>query len=213
LASAGARARQHPIGPEASAGPDPDTTPRPHDAVEVARILGAWGVKGGIRLKPFSSDPQALFSSRRWYIAPGETPRPSPPSGRELPPPPSLLHVVQAREHGDGVVATTRELGDRDAAQALSGWRVFVPRSSFPTPGDDEFYWVDLIGLAVVNREGVALGTVTGLIETGPHCVLRISAAEPGPGPAERLIPFVAAYIDAVSLTDRRITADWDPQD
>lgn len=205
---------------------------RPDDAVEVARILGAWGVKGGLRLKPFSADPQALFSSKRWYIAPGEGPRPTPPvsatRGAALPPPPSLLRVVEAREHGDGVVATTQELADRDAAQALAGWRVFVARSSFPTPESGEFYWVDLIGLSVVNRAGLLLGTVTGLLETGPHCVLRIAPADPaapvetagaaaaGAAPQavpgeELMIPFVEAYIDAVDLPARRITADWDP--
>jgi len=207
---------------------DPSDAVRPDDAVEVARILGAWGVQGGLRLKPFSADPQALFSSKRWYIAPGEGPRPTPPVSASraapLPPPPSLLRVVQAREHGDGVVATTQELTDRDAAQALAGWRVFVPRSSFPTPATGEFYWVDLIGLSVVNRAGLVLGTVTGLLETGPHCVLRIARAatdDPAQAPSggapeaaptdELMIPFVEAYIDAVDLPARRITADWDP--
>lgn len=192
----------------------------PDDAVEVARILGAWGVKGGIRLKPFSADPQALFSTKRWYIAPGEKLRPSPPSprsaaaARPLAPPPGLLRVVQAREQGDAIVATAQELNDRDAAQALAGWRVFVARSSFPTPEAGEFYWVDLIGLTVVNRQGLVLGTVAGLIETGPHCVLRIAPQASGTAKAaEVLVPFVDAYVDTVDLPGRRIAVDWDPGD
>lgn len=227
MASAGARARRGPsvvsaglVSASSPAAPSVSAdTPRPDDAVEVARILGAWGVKGGLRLKPFAADPQALFSSKRWYIAPGEGPRPTPPAsaakGAPLPPPPSLLRVVQAREQGDSVVATTQELTDRDAAQALAGWRVFVARSSFPTPDDGEFYWVDLIGLSVVNRAGLVLGTVTGLLETGPHCVLRVASAQAEgadeAAPEELMIPFVQAYIDAVDLPGRRITADWDP--
>jgi 16S rRNA processing protein RimM len=195
--------------------PGPAADMRPDDAVEVARILGAWGVQGGIRVKPFSADPQALFSTKRWYIAPGEVQRPVPPAaaGKVLLPPPALLRVVQAREQGDAIVATTQELQDRDAAQALAGWRVFVARSSFPTPDEGEFYWVDLIGLSVVNRDGLALGTVSGLIETGPHCVLRIvSEATAGAADADEvLIPFVDAYVDKVDLPSRRITVDWDP--
>jgi 16S rRNA processing protein RimM len=200
--------------PAAGAGADAATDPpRPGDAIEVARILGAWGVKGGIRLKPFAADPQALFSSKRWYIAPGEGPLPMRAAsalapGRVLQAPPSLLRVVEAREQGDGIVATTQELGDRDAAQALAGWRVFVARSSFPTPDADEFYWVDLIGMAVFGRDGLTLGSVVGLIETGPHCVLRVQPAETEA--AELLIPFVAAYVDAVDMPGRRITVDWD---
>ena len=110
-------------------------------------------------------------------------------------------------------MAQAREVPDRTSAEALRGARVFVGRASFPTAASDEFYWIDLIGLAVVNRQGEHLGTVIGLLDTGPHSVLRVAAdgdAAPSPTPeAERLIPFVAAYIDDVSLAQRLITVDW----
>ena len=71
---------------------------------------------------------------------------------------------------------------DRDKgvveAEALRGAQGFVPRSSFPTAGDDEYYWVDLIGLDVVNREGVALGRVKDLMATGPQTVLVLQYEE-----------------------------------
>jgi len=124
---------------------------------------------------------------------------------------PSPLRVVSAKEQGDMVVAQVEGVDDRSAAEALRGARVFVPRASFPTAGDDEFYWVDLIGLDVVNRDGDALGRVIGLLDTGPHSVLRI--APPGQGvvseAAERLVPFVSAFVDDVNLAERRITVDW----
>jgi 16S rRNA processing protein RimM len=95
----------------------------------------------------------------------------------------------------------------------LRGARVFIGRASFPTPDADEFYWVDLIGLAVVNRDGDRLGTVAGLIDTGPHSVLRVAPDALPDGvsaqEAERLIPFVGAYVDAVSLEQKLITVDW----
>lgn len=181
----------------------PDAAPLPADAVEVGRVLGAWGVKGGFKVKPYAADPQALFSSKRWYLLPPEVPR---PSGVQ-PPLPPLLRVLQAREHGDGVVATAHEVGDRGAAEALQGARIYVSRASFPTAQDDEFYWVDLIGLAVHDRTEARLGTVTGLLETGPHCVLRVQPAEAQA--AELLIPFVAAYVDRVDLPGKRLVVDW----
>ena len=177
----------------------------PADAVEVGRVLGAWGVKGGIKVKAFAADPQALFSTKRWFLQPPEQPRPVVAGAVAIP---GLLRVVQAREQGDAVVATVQELQDRDAAEALKGARVFVPRTSFPTPDAGEYYWVDLIGLSVVNRAGVLLGEVIGLIETGPHCVLRIQAADAGL--PECLVPFVDAYVDAVDMPGRRITVDWE---
>lgn len=180
----------------------------PEDAVEVGRIVDAWGVKGWIKVQPFSSQPEALFSSRRWFVKPPEEAGLK-RLGVAAASFPSLLKVTAAKEHGDVVVAQVQESDSRTAAEALRGARVFVPRSSFPTAGNDEFYWVDLIGLDVVNRAGEALGQVVGLIDTGPHSVLRVLPAGAAGEAEERLIPFVGPYVDEVSLEQRRITVDW----
>jgi 16S rRNA processing protein RimM len=171
----------------------------PADAVEVGRVVGAWGVKGWIKVLPFASDPQALFSTKRWFLRPAED------SAARTPAPPALLRVIQAREHGSVVVAGVQEVPDRVAAEALKGARIFVPRASFPTAGTDEYYWVDLIGCEVVNRDGARLGRVSDLLDTGAHSVLRIASDST----AERLVPFVAAYVDTVDIAARRITVDW----
>ena len=182
----------------------------PDDAIEVGRVLGAWGIQGWIRVQPFSSDPKALFSSRRWFIRPPEVAGPK-ASRRQSPPP--LLRITMSKSHGDAVIASAQELPDRTAAEGMQGARIFVGRASFPTAGDGEYYWIDLLGLNVVNRQGDALGTVTDLIDTGAHSVLRVrrpdAAPEATPEQAERLIPFVAAFIDDVSLAQRLITVDW----
>jgi 16S rRNA processing protein RimM len=193
----------------------------PDDAVEIGRVMGSWGVKGWIKVQPFSLDPQALFSTKRWFVRSPELA--SLAWGGEVTDG-SVLKVVHAKEHGDMVIASIQGLEDRDAAEALRGGRVFVSRASFPTATEGEYYWVDLIGLSVANREGVVLGEVVGLMETGAHDVLRIrppamtseaSAVTPAKGarknadPDERLIPFVAAYVDGVDIASRRITVDW----
>jgi 16S rRNA processing protein RimM len=183
----------------------------PDDAIEVGRIVDAWGLKGWIKVQPFAEDPQALFSSRRWFLLPSEKVGPLRPAGADTIP--SLLKITQVKDHGDVVVALAQEVPDRTAAEALRGARVFIGRASFPTPDPDEFYWVDLIGLKVVNRDGAVLGTVAGLIDTGPHSVLRVAPDDLPAGAnaqeAERLIPFVGAYVDEVSLEKRLITVDW----
>lgn len=195
----------------------------PEDAVEVGRVVDAWGVKGGIKVQPFSSDPQALFCTKKWFLRPAEASagavtRPGaaakvvsavttagvPKLAR-----PRFLQVKSAREQGDIVVVTADDLVDRNAAEALKGARVFVSRSAFPTPDDGEFYWVDLIGLDVRNPQGEALGRVVDLLDTGPQSVLRCEHEGADGKPAERLIPFVSAYILSVSLADKLIVADW----
>jgi 16S rRNA processing protein RimM len=198
----------------------------PEDAVEVGRIVDAWGVKGGIKVMPFSSDPQALFCTKKWFLRPpeqaaGALSRPSAKTGAPSVAKPAaaaparltaprFLQMTTVREQGDVIVGTAEGLDDRNDAEALKGARVFVSRSAFPTPEPDEYYWIDLIGLNVVNRQGEFLGQVVDLMATGPHSVLRcvVPAAE-GQDAVERLIPFVSAYIDSVSLADKRIVADW----
>ena len=183
--------------------PGLDAAELPADAIEVGRIADAWGIKGWFKVLPHSADPQALFSSTRWYLQPSER-GPKVFSGTVL------LRVRETKEHSDAVVARADGVEDRTGAEALRGCRIFIPRSSFPTATDDEYYWVDLLGLDVVNREGVALGRVKDLMATGPQTVLVVAYEEAGQ-PAERMIPFVAAYVDQVDLPGRRITVDWQP--
>ncbi|MBA3772868.1 MAG: ribosome maturation factor RimM [Ramlibacter sp.] len=173
----------------------------PVDAIEVGRIADAWGIKGWFKVLPHSASPEALFSSKRWYLLPTE--RGARSFAGTL-----LLRIREAKEHSGTLVASAHDVDDRSAADALKGARIFIPRSSFPTAGADEYYWVDLIGLAVVNREGVPLGCVKELLSTGPQTVLVIEYTEEGK-PMERMIPFVSAYVDGVDLAARRIAVDW----
>ncbi|MEY4977549.1 MAG: Ribosome maturation factor RimM [Pseudomonadota bacterium] len=189
----------------------------PADAVEVGRIMDAWGIQGGFKVLPHSASPEALFSSRRWFLLPPErTQRPTAAASstadgwREGA---LLLPIGRVREHSDALVATSPEIRDRNAAETLKGARIMVSRAMFPTPEADEYYWVDLIGLRVINRESVVLGEVRELLSTGPQTVLVITP--PAEGVAARatdhLVPFVSVYIDGVDLQAREIRVDWQP--
>lgn len=189
-----------------------DSSAWPSDAVEVGVVLGAWGVQGGLRIKPHSGDPQALLGASVWHW---QLPETAPGPIREL-----LRGVDQpwkvrtARLQGEHLVAVVEGVQDRDLAQACRGVRLFVERSRFPATGPAEYYWVDLIGLAVLNRQHHALGFVVGLLQTGPHAVLRIQGQEgKGQQPRERLVPFVPAYVDEVDLPGGRIVVDWGLED
>ena len=175
----------------------------PADAVEVGRIADAWGIKGWFKVLAYSADPEALFSSKRWFLRPAER-------GPKTFVGTVKLAIREAKEHSDTVVASAQDVDDRTAAEALKGARIFIPRSSFPTAATDEFYWVDLLGLDVVNREGVALGQIRDLLSTGPQTVLVMEYTEDGKT-LERMIPFVSQFVDGVDLPGRRITVDWQP--
>jgi 16S rRNA processing protein RimM len=196
-----------------------ETAALPADAIEVGRIADAWGIKGWFKVLPHSASPEALFSSKRWFLLPPDRPmKPSRASDAAAKlgqawTEPVVLRINESKDHSDTIVACAQGIDDRNAAEALRGARIFVPRSSFPTAAEGEYYWVDLIGLDVINREGLSLGQVRDLMSTGPQTVLVIEAAPETEGgkPIERMIPFVSAFVDGVDLPAKRITVDWQP--
>ncbi|HLW05351.1 MAG TPA: ribosome maturation factor RimM [Azoarcus sp.] len=164
--------------------------------IVLGRIVAPFGVKGWVRIAPFGDDPESWAEMPHWWIAPAEdTPAEQWQS----------VELGVCKAHGPGLIASFAETPDRNAAEELKGWFIAAPREKLPDPGEDTWYWDDLTGLAVINREGEALGEVSGLLSTGAHEVLRVQDGED-----ERLIPFVAAYILEVDEEARRITVDWD---
>ena len=186
-----------------------EASPQPVDAIELGRIQDAWGLKGWVHILPHSADTEALFASSQWFL--------EPPEARFARGFSAFSGCVQAtvaeiKMHADGIVARLEGVDSRTDAEGLKGVRIFLPRSAFPAAPEGEYYWVDLIGLDVVNRDGVHLGVVRDLMPTGPHSllVLEYTATVAGaPQMAERMIPFVSAYVDPVDQAARRITVDW----
>ncbi len=100
-------------------------------------------------------------------------------------------------------------LQDRDAAEALRGSLIGVPREALPSTGQGEYYWADLIGLEVVNTRNQILGRVLGLIETSGNAVLRVGKSEDD-AEQERLLPFVESVVLDVDLSTQRLCVNWE---
>ena len=175
----------------------------PADLVTVGYITGAYGIQGWVRVKPYSADADALLGAKTWWLDK-----------------PELRDVVmmQAKYHSGDVVARLMGVAGRDAAEALKGTVVQIARSHFPALSDDEFYWVDLIGLAVENLQGQSLGVVGDLMDNGAHPILRIIPTVPvqtaeadveSKAVAEILIPYVDQFVKSVVLAEKKITVDW----
>lgn len=168
----------------------------PDDLVLVGHVTGAYGIQGWVRIKPYSADADAMLHAKTWWL--------DKPVLRDV-------DMMQAKIHGEDVVAQLMGVADRNAAEALKGASVQVRRSHFPPLADDEFYWIDLIGLAVENLQGESLGMVADLMDNGAHPILRVLApAVPGTEkPKEWLIPFVDQFVKTVDQAARKITVDW----
>lgn len=159
--------------------------------VLVGRIAGVYGLKGWVKILS-ETDPRAgIFGYSPWLVGPDAVPR----------------RVVESKEHGKGLIARLDGCVDRDQAARLVGQEIAIHRAQLPPPRPDEFYWLDLEGLAVVTTDGIELGRVDHLFSTGVNDVLVVK------GERERLLPF--AWGDVVKDVDferGRIEVDWDPE-
>ena len=157
----------------------------------LGRVLGAFGVRGELKLHSFTDPPAKVLKYQPWVLVHRGVER--------------EIANARGRDTAKGVLLTLPEVVDRDQAEALAGAEIWVPRSRLPAPKPGEYYWVDLEGLRVVNREGVLLGTVSHLFETAANAVMVVA------GDRERLVPFLDDFVLGVDFDARQVTVDWDP--
>jgi 16S rRNA processing protein RimM len=158
--------------------------------VVVGRFGAPYGVKGWLSVLSYTEPLDNIITYRPWLIERhGEW---------------CELRVVRARPHGRKFLAEIDGVTDRDAAQKLVGHVIGVPEAALPATDEGEYYWKDLIGLDVVNEQGVRIGAVAELFETPANdmIVVRDDAMEV-------LIPFVARVVKRVDVTRRQILVDW----
>ena len=163
--------------------------------VVLGRILVPFGIRGWVKVQAYGDEPESWCAMPNWWLSRDVDGAAA--SWRRM-------DLQEAARHGKGLVAKFSGIDDRDAALALNGCLLAAPRAALPTNADDEYYWGDLIGLAVVNEAGERLGSVKSLIESGANSVLCVADGE-----IERLLPFVAAVILQVDLIGRQIRVAW----
>jgi 16S rRNA processing protein RimM len=159
--------------------------------VVMGRVASAHGIRGWIKVQPFTEYLDSLLDYQVWWI------------GREHGPW-REVKVLQHEVHAKTLAALLQDCPDRTAAEKLKGLLIAVPRSSLPEQEDGEYYWSDLIGLAVVNETGATLGAVSKLLETGANDVLCVQGES-----GEMLIPFVDAIVKQVDLKQKILRVDW----
>ncbi len=168
----------------------------PSDLIDLGIVYDAQGLKGHIKVRPYSPDPVALLACNEAYL-----------QGYDAAAMPTVYRVQSAKIHSGYVVMLLDGICDRDAALALKGQKVLLPRKAFPVPEQDAYYWIDLIGCEVYNEQGIRLGNIEDIAEFGAHPVMTIGS---------ELIPFVPAIVRSVQLKSAdlpsgRVVVDWQP--
>jgi len=159
----------------------------------MGRVTAPFGVKGWVKIYALTAQPGNLCDYPVWWLG-------REGDWREM-------RVAAAKVHGSMLVAQLAGVADREAAIALKGWEVAVPREQLPGAADDEFYWADLIGLKVVNTEQYEFGRVARILQTGANDVLVVEDSTRNE--RETLIPFIASAIKRVDLAAGVISVDW----
>lgn len=212
----------------------------PDDLVELGRIVSAYGVRGWVKIQPHSAQGLVLRAAPVWWLAPPVSPASSLATSPATSPatpssglantstlPKLRAHAVkQVRPQGSTVVADLEHVGDRDLAESMRGYTVYVSRQYFPKAQADEFYWIDLVDCYVFS-DAQLVGVVTEVVDNGAHAILRVNRLTiegdqtPSEGhvpqplldvkgrPEEVLVPFVAAHVQHVDIAARRIETDW----
>ncbi len=165
----------------------------PSTLVELGVVRGAYGVEGWVRVVPYDADAEVLQATRNWWLVRA--------GARQR------LAVTAVRRHAAVLLAKWDGCETPEAADALKGAAIAVPREDFPALAPGRYYWVDLIGARVVNRRGVELGEVRGLCSNGAHDLLEVGGAG-----STFLVPLVDAYVDRIDTAQRRIEVDWEEQ-
>lgn len=162
----------------------------PADLVALGVVRGAYGVQGWVRIAPYDAEATVLRGAAHWWLR---------SRGGER-----QVTVGALRRHGALLLAKWHGCDQPEEVDALRGAVVCVARSEFPPLPAGEFYWTDLIGLKVVNRQGECLGRVSEVLSNGVHELIRVAVDE-----SSLLLPLVPAYVDEVDLAACVIRVDW----
>ena len=164
----------------------------------VGKLGSTYGIRGWLRIYSSTEQAESIFDYQPWFLK---------IKGHWLP-----TELENWRHQNHELIVKLKGVDDREAAQILANVEIGVDLSVFPTLEEGDYYWHDLIGCAVVNLEGYAMGTVTEMMETGSNDVLVVKAnVKDAFGKQERLIPFLyEQVVKRVDLATKTITVDWD---
>lgn len=160
------------------------------DVVVMARVAGAFGIKGWLKIHTFTESPDTLDGYASWLLKSDQ--------GWEA------FELEDFAVNVKGVVAKLKGCDDRTAAENLAKREIGVPRAALEVAGEGEVFWFDLIGCDVVNTAGQKFGKIETLLETGAHDVLVVKL-----GAEEMLIPYLDDVILKVEREAKLVTVNW----
>lgn len=160
--------------------------------IEIGRLGAPYGTKGWLHVDSYTDPPDGLLKYREWALRLA--------SGERV-----TRRVAGGRGHGRGLVAQLEGVASREGAAALTGAVVEVERATLPPAGEHQYYRADLVGLAVRNLDGVALGTVSHFVDAPAGAVMVTRE----PGGREHWVLASPKHLRNVDLSQGLVVVDW----
>lgn len=164
--------------------------------MHIATLKKPYGIKGWLWVFSNTEEHSAIFAIPNWLMKTATGFKP--------------LTVLEWRAQGSGLVASFKEIADRNVAETMNGTTIWVSKDSLPAPADDEYYWSDLVGLMVVNEQQECLGVVKSLFETGANDVIVVAPTSDSIDGEERLIPWHNSTVQNIDLTTKVMLVAWE---
>ena len=169
------------------------------EKIIVGKVSGVYGIKGWLKIYSYTEPREGIMQYRPWYLKQSGVNQ-----GRW-----QEVRLEQGKRHAKTVIAKLEGFDDRNESMMLTGATIGIDPELLDSSKGDVYYWRDLIGLRVINRQGVELGLVEKLIETGANDVLVVTGEKDNA--RERLVPWTLGHsVVEVDLEKRIILVDWD---
>jgi 16S rRNA processing protein RimM len=156
----------------------------------IGQINGLFGVQGWVKLFSYAHPRKNILSYQPWHIKVDGVW--------------TTLDIVKGREQGKTIVAQLKDVVDREDSRRYIGVELYIEKSQLPQLAQGEYYWDELTGLEVINNQGIILGTISYLVDTGANNVMVVN------GKKEHWVPYIEPFLISIDMDKRQILVDWD---
>jgi 16S rRNA processing protein RimM len=156
----------------------------------IGQINGLFGVQGWVKLFSYAHPRKNILSYQPWHIKVDGVW--------------TTLDIVKGREQGKTIVAQLKDVDDREDSRRYIGVELYIEKSQLPQLAQGEYYWDELTGLEVINNQGIVLGTISYMVDTGANNVMVVN------GKKEHWVPYIEPFLISIDMDKRQILVDWD---
>ncbi|MBC8493403.1 MAG: ribosome maturation factor RimM [Candidatus Thioglobus sp.] len=165
----------------------------------IGQINGLFGVQGWVKIFSYSHPRKNILTYKPWHV--------------QVDGVWTTLEMVKGREQGKTIVAQLKGVNDREVARGYIGTELYIERSQLPKLPEGKYYWDELTDLEVINTNGIVLGRIAYMVDTGSNSVMVINAEKESSSSKnnkEHWVPYMEPFLISIDMDARQVLVDWD---